>query len=180
MLILVRPRTYQYCIAWLKQLVLLLNLFCVLILFQNAGSRLSSRKNNTCSYDVPSCRTQYRQTSFFPRTLPDWNGLPQEVVTAESLDCFKLAPVTPPESPPPPIPLPMLTNDYNNDPNLCNLLSSNRIINKMILAALWWRRRRTLVLEKKNWWQPTVSQKSETSSSTIITTTTHKKDSKPQ
>ena len=49
----------------------------------------SSRKKNTCSYDIPSCRTQYRQMSFFPRTIPDWNGLSQEVVTAESLDCFK-------------------------------------------------------------------------------------------
>ena len=53
------------------------------------GSRLSSRKNNTCSYDIPFCRTQYRQMSFFPRTIPDWNSLPQEVVTAESLDCFE-------------------------------------------------------------------------------------------
>ena len=54
-----------------------------------SGTRLSSRKNNICSYDIPSCRPQYRQTSFFPRTIPDWNRLPQEVVTAESLDCFK-------------------------------------------------------------------------------------------
>ena len=53
------------------------------------GSRLSSRKNNTCSYDIPSCRAQYRHMSFFPRTIPDWNSLPQEVVTAESLDCCK-------------------------------------------------------------------------------------------
>ena len=29
------------------------------------------------------------------------------------------------------------TKDYNNDPNLRNLLSSDRIINKMMLAALW-------------------------------------------
>ena len=49
----------------------------------------SRRKNNTCSYNIPSCRTQYRQMSFFPRSIPDWNGLPQEVVTAESQDCFK-------------------------------------------------------------------------------------------
>ncbi|KAL8560846.1 hypothetical protein ACOMHN_063236 [Nucella lapillus] len=27
--------------------------------------------------------------AFFPRTIPEWNKLPQEVVTAESLDCFK-------------------------------------------------------------------------------------------
>ena len=39
------------------------------------------------------------------RTIPDWNGLHQEVVTAESLDCSKsrLAPVnTNWKSPPPP------------------------------------------------------------------------------
>ena len=38
---------------------------------------------------------------------------------------------------PSPIPLPTLTKYYNNDPNLRNLLSSDRIINKMMLAALW-------------------------------------------
>ncbi|KAI0213334.1 hypothetical protein LSAT2_001640, partial [Lamellibrachia satsuma] len=54
-----------------------------------SGCRLSSRRNNTCSYDIPSCRTQYRQMSFFPRTIPHWNGLPQEAVMAESLDSFK-------------------------------------------------------------------------------------------
>ncbi|KAI0212625.1 hypothetical protein LSAT2_002456 [Lamellibrachia satsuma] len=54
-----------------------------------SGCRLSSRRNNTCSYDIPSCRTQYRQMSFFPRTIPDWNGLSQEAVMAESLDSFK-------------------------------------------------------------------------------------------
>jgi hypothetical protein len=54
-----------------------------------SSNRQSSRKNNSCSYSIPSCRTQYRQMSFFPRTIPDWNGLPQEVVAAESLDSFK-------------------------------------------------------------------------------------------
>ena len=54
-----------------------------------SGSGLSSRENNTCSYDIPSSRTKYRQMSFFPRTIPDWNSLPPEVVTAESLDCFE-------------------------------------------------------------------------------------------
>ena len=68
-----------------------------------SGSRLSSRKNNACSYDIPSCRTLYRQMSFFPRTIPDWNGLPPETVTAESPDCFKPTSTrscTPTESPP--------------------------------------------------------------------------------
>ena len=45
--------------------------------------------------------------SFFPKTIPDWNGLPQEVVTAESLDCFTCkhnwkSPTHPPSPPPPP------------------------------------------------------------------------------
>ena len=53
------------------------------------SSRRSSRKNNDYSYDIPSCRTQYRQMSFSPRTLPDWNSLPQEIVAADTLDCFK-------------------------------------------------------------------------------------------
>ena len=78
------------------------------------GSRLSSRKNNTCSYDILSYWTQYTQMSFFPRTIPDWNSLPQKVVTAESLDCFKsrlktrsCKQLTPP--PPHPIPCPIRT-----------------------------------------------------------------------
>ena len=52
-------------------------------------SRLSSRNNNNQSYDIPTCTTLYRQMTFFPRTIPEWNKLPQEVVTAKSLDCFK-------------------------------------------------------------------------------------------
>ena len=62
---------------------------CWNMLNKASGNRLSSRKSNTCSYDLPSCRTQYRRMLFFPRTIPNWNGLPQGVVTAESLDCFK-------------------------------------------------------------------------------------------
>ena len=33
--------------------------------------------------------------------------------------------------------MPTLTKCYNNDLNLCSLLSSDRIITKMTLAALW-------------------------------------------
>ena len=50
-------------------------------------SRLSSRNNNNHSSDIPTCTTRYRQMPFFPRTIPEWNKLPQEVVTA--LECFK-------------------------------------------------------------------------------------------
>ena len=30
-----------------------------------------------------------RSMSFFPRTIPEWNNLPQEIVASKSLDCFK-------------------------------------------------------------------------------------------
>ena len=53
------------------------------------SGRCGSRKNNDYSYDIPSCRTQNRQMSFFPRAIPDWNSLPQEIVAADTLDCFK-------------------------------------------------------------------------------------------
>ena len=56
---------------------------------QPTENRSSHRKNNTHSYNIPYCRTQYRQMSFFPRTIPEWNSLPQEIVAAKSLDCFK-------------------------------------------------------------------------------------------
>ena len=48
----------------------------------------ATTEEETNTFCVPSCRTQYKQMSFFPRTIQDWNGLHQEVVTAESLDCF--------------------------------------------------------------------------------------------
>ena len=51
--------------------------------------RLSRRQNNSKFYDIPTCRTLYRQKTFFPRTIPEWNHLPEDVVAAETLDCFK-------------------------------------------------------------------------------------------
>ena len=47
---------------------------------QPTETRSSHRKNNTHSYNIPYCRTQYRQMSFFPRTILEWNNLPQEIV----------------------------------------------------------------------------------------------------
>jgi hypothetical protein len=54
-------------------------------------SRLShkTRKSHPLQYDVPSNRTQYRQMTFFPRTIPDWNSLPADAVMAPSLAAFQ-------------------------------------------------------------------------------------------
>ena len=54
-----------------------------------SSRRLSRRQNNSQNYNVPSCRTKYRQMTFFPRTIPEWNHLPEDVVAAKTLDSFK-------------------------------------------------------------------------------------------
>ena len=35
------------------------------------------------------CRTQYRQNSFLPITIRDWNELPEAAMAADTLDTFK-------------------------------------------------------------------------------------------
>ncbi|KAL8582858.1 hypothetical protein ACOMHN_042690 [Nucella lapillus] len=48
-----------------------------------------TRRNHPLLYDIPSCRTTYRQMSLFPRTIPEWNLLPAETATAPSLASFQ-------------------------------------------------------------------------------------------
>ena len=48
-----------------------------------------SRNNNTKAYQIPSCRTEIRKESYFPRTIRDWNALPDNCVTIGSLETFK-------------------------------------------------------------------------------------------
>jgi hypothetical protein len=55
----------------------------------NSTQKKSRRQTNSLSYDIPSHRTQCRQSTFFPRTIPEWNALPEEVVSAATLDAFK-------------------------------------------------------------------------------------------
>ncbi|XP_076472060.1 uncharacterized protein LOC143301566 [Babylonia areolata] len=54
-------------------------------------SRLShiTRKSHPLQYNIPSNRTQYRQMTFLPRTIPEWNNLPTEAATAPSLAPFQ-------------------------------------------------------------------------------------------
>ena len=40
-------------------------------------------------YRIPYSRCDYHKFSFFPRTIRAWNGLPVDVVTAESYNSFK-------------------------------------------------------------------------------------------
>ena len=51
--------------------------------------RLSRRQNNSIAYNIPPGTPNYRKHTFFPRTIPEWNHLPEEIVTAETLDLFK-------------------------------------------------------------------------------------------
>ena len=56
---------------------------------QPSKARKSRRLYHQLSYDVPSCRTDYRKKSFFPRTIPQWNSLPSSAVSASTVDAFK-------------------------------------------------------------------------------------------
>ena len=47
------------------------------------------RNNNSMAMQIPSCRTTARKESFYPRTIKEWNTLPEATVSAESLDSFK-------------------------------------------------------------------------------------------
>ncbi len=50
-----------------------------------------SRHHHNQSLKVPFSRTIYRQMSFFPRTISDWNKLPQSIINSPSLGSFKAA-----------------------------------------------------------------------------------------
>ena len=53
------------------------------------SQKKSRRQTNTQAFDVPSHRTAYRKQTFFPRTIPEWNSLPESVATAPSLTSFR-------------------------------------------------------------------------------------------
>ncbi len=51
----------------------------------------STRNSNNHKFLQPHCRVNVYLHSFFPRTIPFWNALPSTVVSAPSLDAFKLS-----------------------------------------------------------------------------------------
>ena len=48
-----------------------------------------TRHSHTKSFQIPSGKTEYRKESFFPRTITDWNKLPENTINSTSLDSFK-------------------------------------------------------------------------------------------
>lgn len=48
-----------------------------------------TRNMHPKSFQIPSCNTDYRKWSFFPRTIREWNNLPPDLVQAGSPDAFK-------------------------------------------------------------------------------------------
>ena len=49
----------------------------------------STRRSHTKAYQLPACRTTYRQQSFFPSTIVEWNALPSVAVTSATVEAFK-------------------------------------------------------------------------------------------
>jgi hypothetical protein len=48
-----------------------------------------SRNNNEQALHIPSCKTTARKNSFYPRTIKEWNTLPNSTVSAQSPESFK-------------------------------------------------------------------------------------------
>ena len=46
------------------------------------------RRGHSQQYSLPHTRTLYHQNSFLPKTIKDWNALPQAAVDAGTLDTF--------------------------------------------------------------------------------------------
>ena len=53
------------------------------------STRINTRLNHDMSFQIPYAKKNVYKNSFFPRTLKDWNALPQDTVHAPSLNCFK-------------------------------------------------------------------------------------------
>ena len=50
---------------------------------------IQNRKCNEFAFILPSTGPDYFNYSFFPRTIKDWNFLPNQVVEAPTMDSFK-------------------------------------------------------------------------------------------
>lgn len=48
-----------------------------------------SRHSSPHSFQIPRCTSSYRQQSFFPRTIKEWNSLPPDIVSVGTVDAFK-------------------------------------------------------------------------------------------
>ena len=51
----------------------------------------STRTENILAYNIPTSRCDYHLYSFFPRTVRDWNTLPQQTVELGTVEAFKQA-----------------------------------------------------------------------------------------
>ena len=52
-------------------------------------TRNSSRRNHSLFFSIPPGTPAYRQGTFFPRTIKQWNALPAHTVICESLEEFE-------------------------------------------------------------------------------------------
>jgi hypothetical protein len=57
--------------------------------FVEPNPHSSSRKSNSQSLKITCIKKNVHKNSFFPRTSRDWNHLPENIVSAPSVDAFK-------------------------------------------------------------------------------------------
>ena len=55
------------------------------------SNRHSKRVNNTMAYQIPNGKTEAYNKSFFPKTIREWNKLPNSVAASLTIEEFKAA-----------------------------------------------------------------------------------------
>jgi len=70
------------------------NLVAIIMPLSSKLYSRSTRTENILAYNIPSSRCDYHLYSFFPRTVRDWNTLPQQTVQLRTVEAFKQAIVT--------------------------------------------------------------------------------------
>ena len=52
-------------------------------------TRQGIRRNNSNQYQQPHCRINIYKNSYFPRTIAEWNNLPDSTIQANTINSFK-------------------------------------------------------------------------------------------
>ena len=54
-----------------------------------ATQSIGTRHTHNQRFEIPLLKANYYKFSFYPRTIKEWNSLPEYIVGATTLDAFK-------------------------------------------------------------------------------------------
>ena len=54
-----------------------------------SNTRSSLQINNSKAFNIPDTPKHYIKESFYPKTIREWNILPEKIVTADTIESFR-------------------------------------------------------------------------------------------